>query len=747
MKYFLTVLTVFMFYVGTSQQQHFYFTGKALPVVLDSLEKTFHVKFSYVNATIDRITVNIDISTDRIDPVLEQISAQSAVIFHPVSNHIYYLSIRQNIALDSIMIHSFLVKGIGLKNNGAFKMNLKALGLIPGNIDTDIFLGIQQLPGVYSFDGTAVNLNVHGGKSDYNKIIWNGIPVYHRGHLFGMISPFNPNTSQNVTYYYKGIPLKFNDFSSSVMTVNTTDKVAKKIEVNGGINGLDADLVANIPIVKQKLGLIISTRHSYEPVLKSYTFEKYQEKAFYGLQIDKENYSYSDWDITGNFHPNKNNLLKINYLSIRNKFENKIKIGNEAHKYISISNNDGFNIKWKNKCKIHKNFQMSYANYTLFYHHNTEDPTTYFTTFIDKLNDITTYDLKANFDMKWQKHQFNFGLQTEYKKLVLDFKEYKDIFYHLENQNTQTWTHHIYATDTYHFSKFLLKAGGKGSYYANIRQLYFDPLLAVEYQWNQSLNLQLHYDQQRQDIFQISETFNSNNYFYKGRLWRLADGRQFKPILRQQITQSIIFKQNKWLFNADIYYSYYKNLSSLYLGHLFNQDNRFQNGKAKNIGFDLFIKKRLNHFNIWVKYAFLHSKEKFDRINMGYYFTSSQQVEHLVNTSIIYNYNHFQAGLSWLYRSGTPYTKIIDGYLDETHINEARLPAFHQLNFSVAYETQLIASKNVRLKAAVSIRNIYDNHTPIGVSINGKNTLYDELSQDFIYPLPLTPNFMLRLYF
>ena len=747
MRFFLFIYLVFSLHILSAQQKDYQYSNVPLPEVLEDLEKNFQVKFSYPNKEFDPILVNINSHTSNLDEILQEITYSTDVVFHKISSRFYYLDLDHNITLDSVMIRSFLVKGISLKSSGYFELNLKKLGLIPGNIDADVFHGIQQLPGVYSFDGSAVNLNVHGGKSDYNRILWNGIPIYHRGHLFGMISPFNPNTSQKIDYFYKGVPLKFNNFTSSVMAINTTDAVPEKIKVNTGVNGLDADIISEIPLWNRKLGIIFSARRSYENILKTSTFEKYQEKAFYGLQIDRENYRYGDMDITANYYPNEKNHIKINFLIIQNRFENNINPGDEEHNYLTISNNEGAAITWKNQGKLKKSFGLYYTYYNLYYHHKTYEPAINFTTFIDKSNDIRSYHFQSDFSYKIQKHHLDFGFHSYNKKLNLDFKEYKDIFYHLETQNAETWTHHFYLTDKYIFGEFTFLAGSKFSYYTNLKKIYADPLLSIHYRQSKHWNFQLTYEQQRQDIFQINETFNSNNYYYKGRLWRLADGEAFYPLLRKQITQTSIYQKRNWLINTDIYFNRFDNLSSLYLGHLFDQDNQFQKGTGKSYGIDFFVKKKWKHINLWMKYAYLQSKEKFERINRGKYFASSQQVEHSFNISAIYNFKHFQTGFSWMYRSGTPYTKIINGYLDEDHINEARLPAFHQLNFSFAYQTVLCSKKNIRLKTGFSLRNIYNNHTPIGVSINGKNTLYDELNQDFIYPLPFTPNFMLRLFF
>jgi hypothetical protein len=49
--------------------------------------------------------------------------------------------------------------------------------------------------------------------------------MYHKGHLFGMISPFNPNATKKVTFINKGSNPRYGERASSVIAMTTTNKI------------------------------------------------------------------------------------------------------------------------------------------------------------------------------------------------------------------------------------------------------------------------------------------------------------------------------------------------------------------------------------------------------------------------------------------------------------------------------------------------------------------------------------------
>jgi len=261
------------------------FNNTKATTALKNLEKLFNIKFSYPTKLVEGKKISLQESKRTLDDVLFEISFLLNVQFKRLNKRYIYIipSFRKN--LNEVIVKSYLTQGISKKKNAAFKINPKRLGLLPGLIEADVIESIQQLPGVVSIDETATGLSVRGGTSDQNRIIWDGINIYHKGHLFGMVSAFNPNIAENVTFYNKGTNAKFGERVSSVIDISTTDKIAKNTSLEMGFNGIDFDMVLETPIIKDKLSLQTSFRKSYYNLIETITFDRYEKKVY---QITKQ---------------------------------------------------------------------------------------------------------------------------------------------------------------------------------------------------------------------------------------------------------------------------------------------------------------------------------------------------------------------------------------------------------------------------------------------------------------------------
>ena len=92
---------------------------------------------------------------------------------------------------------------------------------------------------------------VRGGSLDQNRIIWDGINMYHKGHLFGMLSAFNPNSTSEVVFHNKGTHSKFGERASSVIDISIRKFCSGyRFTVGMGINGINADAYIESPLIK-----------------------------------------------------------------------------------------------------------------------------------------------------------------------------------------------------------------------------------------------------------------------------------------------------------------------------------------------------------------------------------------------------------------------------------------------------------------------------------------------------------------
>jgi len=221
MKYkIIQFFLIFWFIFSFSQEKvtkSLYYPNKEIVVVLKDLEKKFTVKFSYPSDLLENLKISLTKKDRTLEDVLFEITALTNIQFNKLATKYYYLSKITSENLNEVVVKSFLTKGITKNKDASYTLNPKKQGLLAGLTETDILESIQQLPGVVSADETATGIIVRGGNSDQNRILWDNINIYHSGHLFGMVSVFNPFIAQKITFYNKGTNAKFGERVSSVI--------------------------------------------------------------------------------------------------------------------------------------------------------------------------------------------------------------------------------------------------------------------------------------------------------------------------------------------------------------------------------------------------------------------------------------------------------------------------------------------------------------------------------------------------
>ena len=77
---------------------------------------------------------------------------------------------------------------------GAEKLDIRTMKQMPLVLgETDIMKIVLTLPGVQSVGEGTVGLNVRGGTTNQNLILFNDAIIYNPSHLFGFFSTFNPD--------------------------------------------------------------------------------------------------------------------------------------------------------------------------------------------------------------------------------------------------------------------------------------------------------------------------------------------------------------------------------------------------------------------------------------------------------------------------------------------------------------------------------------------------------------------------
>jgi hypothetical protein len=140
-------------------------------------------------------------------------------------------------------------------------LDAKMLPAIFGEID--IIKILQLKPGVKAGPEGTAGFYVRGGGNDQNLILVDMAPVYNPNHLFGFFSVFSADAVEDVVLYKAGFPSKYGGRLSSVLDVKMREATPDSLRIQGGIGMISSRLNVNVPLVKDRLSVMVSGRRTY----------------------------------------------------------------------------------------------------------------------------------------------------------------------------------------------------------------------------------------------------------------------------------------------------------------------------------------------------------------------------------------------------------------------------------------------------------------------------------------------------
>ncbi|HET6256978.1 MAG TPA: TonB-dependent receptor [Puia sp.] len=147
---------------------------------------------------------------------------------------------------------------------GVNRLNIKTIRQVPVVFgEADVLKVVLTLPGVTSVGEASNGINVRGGSTDQNLILFDGATVYNPTHLFGFFSAFNPDVVKGIELYKSAIPEKYGGRISSVLDVSMPDGNTKKWTGVAGIGPLTSQLAVEGPLRKDKTTLVAGLRTTY----------------------------------------------------------------------------------------------------------------------------------------------------------------------------------------------------------------------------------------------------------------------------------------------------------------------------------------------------------------------------------------------------------------------------------------------------------------------------------------------------
>jgi hypothetical protein len=620
------------------------------------------------------------------------------------------------VKLKEVLIESGKEKNVRSTNMGVDKISIIAMKQVPAVMgEVDVLRTILTLPGVKSVGEASTGLNVRGGATDQNLILFNGANIYNPSHLFGFFSAFDPDLIKDVTLYKSSIPATYGGRVSSVLDITSLDGNDKKIAGSAGVGPLTSKFTLEGPLIKDKTTFVAGVRTTYSNWLFKALPKEY----------NKSSASFQDATIhISHKINNKNNIYLNGYIS-RDKFNLNSDTSYAYH-------NQNANIKWKHSFnnRFYSVFTAGTDHYDYKVSGNGNPVNAYKLDYI-----INQYKVNADFSYFLNnKHKIAFGLSSLYYNI------HSGTFTPLGKQSLvipdtveaeKALESAVYVSDQYNITpKLSLEAGiryslynylgpkniftyvpglprqessitGTDSYSAGkIIKTYGAPeyRASARYTLSQNTSIKASYNSLSQYIHMISNTSTIS----PTDVWKLSDP-NIKPQSGSQISLGLYknFKSNTIETSVEVYYKWIENYLDYKSGAILIMNHHIETDvfttKGKSYGVEFLLKKATGKLNGWIGYTFSRSLIRENDplagevVNGGKYYPSNFDQPH--NATMVGNYritHRYSVSLNVTYSTGRPIT-LPTGVFDYSGSarllysdrNEYRIPDYFRTDFSV----------------------------------------------------------------
>jgi hypothetical protein len=623
-----------------------------------------------------------------------------------------------------------------------FKIDAKTIHKLPVSLgEADIIKSVTLLPGVQSVGEFGAGFLVRGGSADQNLILIEGVPVFNTSHVFGLTSVINSDGINSVTLLKAGMPVKYGERVSSVMDIRLGFE-KDKFTTKGGLGLLNSRLNVEVPIIKDKVNLLLGGRSSYS----SWLLHKIPDS-------DLMNSSAGFYDLNG--------LLTVNIT----KKSKLTMFGYYSHDKFNFSGNNRYNysntlasLRW-NQVITGTLYTTLIAGFSSYNYQVSED---------DSIQKAGAYRIESSIcykSLKWNFtwlpaniHSIDFGINGIYYNISpgkLSPYSSESLINPLTVSQENALEMAIYAGDEITFSpKISAEAGIRYSAYRllgpGIAYQFYDnlprapetildtlvyskgetiykygglePRLALRYSLSGSSSLKLSYSRINQYINLLSNT----SVLSPADVWKLSSP-NLKPLMADQFAIGYFknLKNNSFETSMEFYYKKmsnvveYRNGAKILVNSLIECD--LLNATGSNYGIELYVKKNSGKLTGWISYTFSKSLRwtngtfEQDKINGNNRFLSNFDKPHSLIVMTNYNLSrrwHFSG--TFVYNTGRPVTlpelkykyqgNQIIYYSDR---NKYRLPDYHRLDISVTLDESLRINKKWKGSWTLSIINLY----------------------------------------
>lgn len=623
---------------------------------------------------------------------------------------------------------------------GMESVSVKSMKEIPSLMgEKDVMKIAQLLPGIVSVGEGSAGINVRGGNADQNLFFINKVPVYNSSHLFGFFTSINSEIVDNFSVYKGQIPSEYGGRLSSVFDITTRTGAKKKFFTQGGVSPISANAEVEVPLVKEKLSIMLSGRSTYsdwilkrlnDPDLRNSQASFYDFAVNIDFSPDKNNH-FSLFGYKSNDQFNLNGYTEYTYgnqgasFNVQHKFSPALKLESSL-----ITSNYRFSTIEKKVAN--ESYSQNYAlNHTELKAGLTWIPTGKQTVKLGA--GVIRYDLDRGSVDPYGEESLRFrvdlgkeqGLETAFyiddnlavgSRLNVYAGLRYSMFSALGPQTVRSYFPGSEMNDR--------NVSGTTGFVKGERIVtYQNPELrsGLDYKISKGGSLKLSVTQMTQYLFMLSNTIS----IAPNDQWKLV-GSSIKPPRSVQYSAGYFQTLARWglTTSAEVYYKEAKDIVEYkdgadFLSTSFVETTILQ-GRQKAFGAELMLSKDAGKLNGWASYTYSRSlitvdgEKDWQDINLGREYASNFDKPHVLNVILNLKLNRrFSLSSNVVYNTGRPITIpksafFIEGqpFVEYSDRNQYRIPDYFRCDFSIKVEGNLKSKKPVHSYWILSAYNL-----------------------------------------
>ncbi len=636
---------------------------------------------------------------------------------------------------------------------GVVKLNIQNLRKIPVVFgEADILKALMLQSGVSTVGEGAGGFNVRGGRVDQNLVLVDEIPIFNTSHLLGFFTNINPDVVQDVTLYKGGIPASYGGRLSSLLNVNTKNGNNEKVNFQWGIGPVSARVLAEGPIIKDKLTFLVGARGAYPNwIIKNFP-DKYASSraSFYDANLklqykfnQNNRLSVSLYRSFDNFKFDEDTLYSWHSTAASATFSSAI----SKKLFLNISGVYSFyefgleGLQQTLEYKISNSILQKEAKMGLIYNPNDRHKIEIGGNYINYgLNPAFQRPIGDNSSVntiqleKEQANEMAAYISEEFivsPKITVSAGLRYSMFEYLGSHTVRSFEEGVPKSVQSISSQRMAAEGEKIATYGGL-----EPRLALKIGVGELNSVKLSYNRTRQYLHLISNTTAISPVDF----WKLSDN-HITPQLADQVAMGVFrnFEDNTYETSVEGYYKdipqmiEYKNGATLLLNP--NIETDLLSAKGKSYGVEFNVKKNKGKFTGMASYTYSRTFVQvvtpfpIELVNGGNWYPSVYDRPHVTNLS-----GSLQIGKGWTvsgnftYQTGRP-TTYPDGQFSFNNTlvnnfskrNEDRLPSYNRLDFSISKDTRKVKTQKRYSTWNFSLYNFYARRNPYSIYFTRQN--------------------------